>query len=162
MRWIWGPAAGDGGVASPVRKGRGEGTVDVMRARLAGAGSLADTLASGWDAFELMRAVTIRWPVVDDRLFAAFMLASASAATGRDAVGLAPSLPPGRAAPTTPAGEFAGDVHDVADALGRLASALCVRLRSAASAAADPGDSAACARAASEADTIQALLAGDG
>ena len=135
--------------------------IDAMRARLDGAGSLAASLATGWDAFELLRVVTDGCADGADGLFAAFMTASASAANGRDLVGWAPSLLPGRAAGIGPRDEVLHDPDEVADALAMLASALSARLTSAASRAADTGDRSACEHAADEACRIRALLARD-
>lgn len=135
--------------------------IDAMRARLDGAGSLAETLATGWDAFELLRAATDGCADGADGLFAAFMTASASAANGRDLVGWAPSLPPGRAAGIGPRHEPLHDPDEVADALAMLATALSARLSSAASQAAHTEDRSACEHAADEARRIRALLIRD-
>src|SRR5260370_30783804 len=124
--------------------------IEAMRARVEGTGDVAGTLATGWDAFELLRAVAAGCADGAGGLFAAFTMASVSAAAGRDAVGVAPSLAPGRAAGIAPRDEFLGDAEDVADAIGVLAATLRTRLSFAAAAAADAGDRAACARAAGQ------------
>lgn len=136
--------------------------ITAMRARVDGAGGLADTLATGWDAFELVRAVALGCADRSDSLFAAFMMAAASAADGRDLVGFAPSLPPGRATGTGPAATAAGDPGEIAGGLAALALALHDRLLPWASGAADAGDRSSCADAARAAGQVRRLLARDG
>src|SRR5260370_9405959 len=69
--------------------------IEAMRARVEGTGDVAGTLATGWDAFELLRAVAAGCADGAGGLFAAVMMASASAAAGRGAVGVAPPPAPG-------------------------------------------------------------------
>ena len=135
--------------------------IDAMRARVDQADGLAGALAVGWDAFELIREAALLGADRAGGLFAAFVLASAAAANGRDVVGFAPSLPPGQAAATDDPGDAvaAEHVEPLADALAGLASALSARLLAAAGLAAAGADRAACRDAAREADTVRALLA---
>jgi hypothetical protein len=132
--------------------------IEAMRARVESTQTLPETLAAGWDAFELMRAVADGCADGDDGSFAAFLLAGAAAANGRDAVGLAPSLAAGQASGTTPQDEPAAPAGAVAAAIAALAAVLGPRLSRAADGAADPADRAACQRAGAEAARIRALL----
>ena len=137
--------------------------IETMRARVDDADGLAAALTAGWDAFELIRVVALRRTERADGSFAAFMLASAAAANGRDVIGFAPSLPLGQAAGTGDPGDAAvGDLDLLPGALAGLASALSAALLAAAPLAAAGADRAACRDAAREADTVRALLARDG
>lgn len=135
--------------------------IDAMRARLGAADGVADMLAAGWDAFELVQAVADDYADREPGMFAAFMFTAASAAEGRDAVGFAPSMPCNPSAPASQAGPDAGDAHEVAGELAGLTSALGSRLQAAAGEAEDPGDRHACQYAAREADRIGHLLGPD-
>jgi hypothetical protein len=138
--------------------------IGAVRARVESAGGLPETLAAGWDAFELMRAAAERCsadPGDPGPLFAAFILSAASAANGRDAVLAAPALPRGEAAGIAAGDAGPGDLDHVADELAALASALTTSLLAAGRGAADPADRAACAHAANEAGKIRELLARD-
>src|SRR6266516_4730564 len=122
--------------------------IDAMAARIDRAAGLAGALVAGWDAFELIRAAEqaggLRGADRADGLFAAFMLASAAAANGRDVVGFAPSLPPDQVLGTGDPGDAAvGGVGLLADALAELASALRARLLAAAGSASGGADRAA-------------------
>jgi hypothetical protein len=88
-------------------------------------------------------------------------MAAASAANGRDAVIFAPSMPAHRAHATTGTGEDspAGTADTVAGNIASLCGLAAVRLAQATSQAADPGDHAACVRAAQCARRICELLA---
>src|SRR6266536_1235424 len=137
--------------------------IDAMAARIDRADGLAGALVAGWDAFELIRAAGLRAAERAGGLFAAFMLASAAAANGRDVVGFAPSLPPDQALGTGDPGDAAvGGVGLLADALAELASALRARLLAAAGLASGGADRAACRDAAREAENVRAMLARDG
>ena len=96
--------------------------------------------------------------------FGRFVMATASAADGRDAVIFAPSMPAHRAHATERAGEDSS--ADTADTVARDIASLCglaaVRLAQAASQAADPGDQTACVQAARCARRICELLAEGG
>ena len=96
--------------------------------------------------------------------FGRFVMAAASAADGRDALIFAPSMPAHRAHATTGTGEdsSAGTADTVAGDIASLCGLAAVRLAQAASQAADPGDQAACVRAAQCARRICELLAGGG
>lgn len=132
--------------------------IEVLRARLAAAERLADTLAVVWDAFSFIQAVADNCAEFEPGMFAAFMFAAASAVGGRDALGFAPSMPSSLGVPSDPAGPDAADPYEFADGLAGLASALRTRLRAAAAQAQDPGDRRACERAACEAGHVSDLL----
>ena len=65
-------------------------------------------------------------------MYPAFTFARGSAVSGRNAIAFAPSMPACYAAPPATPAPVTGDVHEVADALAGLASALSARLREAA------------------------------
>jgi hypothetical protein len=137
--------------------------IAAVRARLERASDLPGVLDAAYDAFEAML------PVIggqEDRVgggFAAFVMAGASAANGRDAVASAPSLPP--AAPGSTA-QAAGDPlvdvgeEEAAAVLAGLSGLLASRLLDAASWTVDAADRAACADAARHARAVWSLLAG--
>jgi hypothetical protein len=134
-----------------------------VRARLEQASDLPAILDAAYDAFEGML------PVIhgqEDRAgggFAAFVMAGASAANGRDAVASAPSLPPAapRRAPPAAGDPVTGITEEEAAAvLAGLSQLLASRLADAAAWAPDAADRAACAVAARHAGAIWSLLAG--
>lgn len=97
-------------------------------------------------------------------LFAAFVMAAASAANGRNAVALAPSLPehslsamPAEQRPSSP-----GLPEHVADVVAGLSRLVAGRLEQAAGSAVATGDRDACQHAARSARAICALLSGSG
>ncbi|MGH3277234.1 MAG: hypothetical protein ACRDNZ_23255 [Streptosporangiaceae bacterium] len=99
----------------------------------------------------------------DSPMFAAFMMAGASAADGRDAILFAPSLPwpPLHPQPAGPQPDPANDlVGSDPSELAALCLFLAARLSHAAPVAADPGDRDACRDAARSARDIHDLLAG--
>jgi hypothetical protein len=133
------------------------------RDRLEQAAGLAAVLDAAYDAFESMR---LAFRVHEDPasgLFAAFVMAAASAADGRDAVAFAPSLPSRRRHGAAgngegrPGGERAERVS--ADAVG-LSQLLVSCLERAARSVSDPGDRGACEQAARCAREICDLLGG--
>ena len=135
--------------------------------RIRAAAGLPEVLESAWRAFECMLAEAEAEALEDPPtpLFPAFVLAATAAASGRDAVLLAPSLPwpprdtpPGGAQADGP-GEPAGAA---ARALASLGEALISRLEEAAGSAASSGDRDACRYAAGRAREICDLLAGAG
>jgi hypothetical protein len=94
-------------------------------------------------------------------MFAAFMFAGAYAAEGREAVGIAPSMPAGSGPPAGPGQPGAEDVYEVADDLAGLAAALGVQLAAMDNQAGNLGDRQACRHAAGLAGRIRDLLAPD-
>jgi hypothetical protein len=143
--------------------------------RLDTACSLPELLSASCQAFDQMLATIREHEARAEGLFAAFVLAAASAADGRDALLTAPSLPwPPPAAPTRSAlavGDMASpasdpamlaDIDDLADTLGDLSKLTAAVLASAASHALDPSDQAACTQAAQSADAMWSLLARPG
>jgi hypothetical protein len=133
--------------------------------RLQHAAGLAAVLDAAYDAFEDMLQAIRAHEDPASGLFAAFLMAAASAADGRDAILFAPSLPPGQGSNTPatsneePAGESAASIAGAAAGLSRV---LATRLTEAWATAADPGDRAACADAVCCAQSIHDLLGGSG
>jgi hypothetical protein len=121
---------------------------------------VAGVLAAGWEIFGFVAAAAAASTDQAAGLYPAFTFARGSAASGRNAIALAPSLPAALPAPPENTVPPAGEADQVADALARLASALSERLREAASLAAHPDDRAACLDAARDAARISDLLAG--
>jgi hypothetical protein len=137
--------------------------IAAVRARLERASDLPGVLDAAYDTFEAML------PVIsgqEDRVgpgFAAFVMAGASAANGRDAVASAPSLPPAAPGSTAQAaGEPPVDIteDEAAAVLAGLSGLLARRLADAASWAARAADRTACADAARHAHAVWSLLAG--
>jgi hypothetical protein len=129
--------------------------------RVREATDLAAVLAMAYEVFDGMLTEIRQHEGRDESMFAAFVMAAASAADGRDEVAAAPSLPPaGNQA--LAAAELAGSAVDIARALADLSEVLARRLTEAARSAPEPDDQAACARAAWHAGNIHALLHGSG
>ena len=133
--------------------------------RVRAAVGLPEVLESAWRAFECMLAEAEAHEDPATPLFPAFVLAATAAASGRDAVLLAPSLPwPPRDTP--PGGGQASGPAEPAEAGARALVSLChaltSRLESAAGSAASSGDRDACRYAAGRARAIYDLLAGAG
>lgn len=131
--------------------------------RLRHAAGVAQILDAAYDAFEdmLLAMRTCEDPAGGS--FAAFMMAAASAADGRDAVLFAPSLPQrrGTEAPAVePEVLIEESGESIADALAGLSRLLVTRLLQARESSPDPGDRAACADAICSAETIHGLLGG--
>jgi hypothetical protein len=126
--------------------------------RVRAAADLPEVLDSAWRAFECMLAEAETHEDPATPLFPAFALAATAAASGRDAVLLAPSLPwPPQDNPPD-GGQVAGP-GESARALVSLCQALTSRLETAAGSAARSGDRDACRNAADRARTICDLLA---
>jgi hypothetical protein len=123
------------------------------------ASDLAAVIDAAYDAFEQMLAVIhpVQDPASD--LFAALVMAAASAANGRNTLALAPSLPrrPLLAAdderPSSPE-----PPESVAGTVAGLSQLVAGRLAQAATSAPDTGDRAACRHAARSARDICGLL----
>jgi hypothetical protein len=140
------------------------GQIAVARERLEQATGLPAILSAAYDAFEDML------PVIEDLqdpgggAFAAFVMSGASAASGRDAVAAAPSLPPASPAdtvsPAPPPLPFDATVRDATSGLAGLSHLLASRLADAGACAASVGDRAACTQASRYAADICSLLGG--
>jgi len=134
---------------------------DDTEARLQMAAGLPEMLAAGFDAFEVIRLTARAWQDRAPGLFAAFMTAADTAVDGREALTIAPSLPPADGAEPGSAITAGIDPGQAADAVAALASVLRDRLTSAAAWAHLPGDQAACQDAAAAAGRICQLMARD-
>lgn len=142
----------------------------VVRERLEQADGLSAVLSAAYDAFDDMLSVTEDLQDPAGGAFAAFVMSSASAASGRDAVAAAPSLPTGSAEPWPPAfghpteagppGPASLPLCDAAADLAGLSQVLAGRLADARALAIDAGDRVACAQASRYAADICSLLAG--
>jgi hypothetical protein len=132
--------------------------------RLQHAAGLAAILDAAYNAFEDMLLAIRIYEDPASGLFAAFLMAAASAADGRDAILFAPSLPLGQG--STPAagdqGSAGQSAASIAGAAAGLSRVLAARLTEAWETAADPGDRAACADAVCCAQSIAGLLGGSG
>jgi hypothetical protein len=138
--------------------------IAVARERLEQATGLPAILSAAYDAFEDMLPVIEELQDPGGGAFAAFVMSGASAASGRDAVAAAPSLPSISSADanrraSSPMPADAG-TWDPARVLAEVSSLLARRLADVGASAADPGDQAACAQAARHAADICSLLRG--
>jgi hypothetical protein len=130
-----------------------------IEARLSQAGGLPETLAAGFDAFEVIRMTARDWQDRAPGLFAAFMTAADSAVDGREALTIAPSLPPADGARPGDTAASGADPGQASETLAALATELRDRLTRAAAVAVLPGDRAACQDAAQAAGRICQLMA---
>jgi hypothetical protein len=134
--------------------------MDATQQHLHEADGLAAVLDAAYGAFEGMLSVI--YPVQDPAsgLFTAFVMAAASAANGRNALALAPSLP-GRPLLATPAKQqlWSGEPPErVAEVVTTLSTLIAERLTQAAASAPDTDDQAACRNAAQSAHEICGML----
>jgi len=132
-----------------------------ITARLRDAEGLPDTLAAGFDAFEAIRQLARGCEDAVPALFAAFMTTADAAVDGRDAITIAPSLPPDRhggAGVSRP--QASVPVEEIAGALAGLGALLAERLSRAAVMADAAADRTACTEAAQAAGRICQLTAG--
>jgi hypothetical protein len=113
---------------------------------------------AGWDAFELIQDVAAQYAGLASDSFVTWMTVMGPACAGRDALGVAPSLPHVHRRAAVPGHVEADAEDDVADELAILAAVLGSRLLNAAQSAADPGDRRACQLAADAAEEIRELL----
>jgi len=131
-----------------------------LQSRLQQALSLPGTLAVSFDAFEAIRVLARQSQDRVPALFAAFMTTADAAVDGREAVTIAPSLPPPGLSTAPPADPAAGaNLDEVVAALALLAGVLAERLNRAAADASLAGDRAACEEAAAAAQQIRTLMA---
>jgi hypothetical protein len=131
-----------------------------IQIRLRQARSLPDTLVVSFDAFEVIRILARQFQDQVPQLFAAFMTTADTAVDGREAITIAPSLPPPSEGTSGLIGPVAGvELDEVVAALAALGALLTDRLTRAAAAAAIPGDRVACEEAAAAAQRISQLMA---
>lgn len=158
------------GHARDICQGTGAGQMSrtaESQARLQAARGVPEILAAAYDAFEQLLLTIREHEHRAEGLFAAFLMAAASAADGRDALTFAPSLPtplprPGDTARATGNPALPPDIDEVADELADLSQVLVLGLGVAASQAPDPADRAAITEAAQSARSIRSLLARPG
>jgi hypothetical protein len=130
-----------------------------IMARLREAASLSDTLAAGLDAFEAIRLAARDCEDKVPALFAAFMTTADTAVEAREAITIAPALPPdGRGGAGVRVPGASAPVEEVAGALAALGALLWDRLSHAATIAATAGDRTACTEAALAAGRICQLM----
>jgi hypothetical protein len=129
-----------------------------IETRLWQAASLPEVLAAGFDAFEAIRMAARDCQDRVPALFAAFMTTADAAVDGREALTIAPSLPPGSDTEPAMAVPPGADAGQAADALAALATALRERLTDAAAQADTPEDRAACQDGAEAAGRICQLM----
>jgi len=134
--------------------------IDVAQQRLQQAGDLAGILDAAYEAFEGMVSVIHRVQDPASGLFTALVMAAASAADGRNALALAPSLPghPLLAVPTEQQPGSGEPPERVAEVVTGLSHLVAERLTQAAASAPETGDQAACQHAARSAQDICGLL----
>ncbi len=123
--------------------------IDVAQQRLQQAGDLAGILDAAYEAFEGMVSVIHRVQDPASGLFTALVMAAASAADGRNALALAPSLP-GHPLLAVPAEQQPGSGEPperVAEVVAGLSDLVAERLELAAASALEAGDRAACRHA---------------
>jgi hypothetical protein len=132
--------------------------------RLQEADDMAAVIAAAHEGFVAALTALRAREDPDSDWFGEFVMAAASAADGRDALLFAPSMPTTLSPATTVMDEqaAAGTGGSVAGDIAALCGLAAVRLARAAGQAADPGDQAACERAARCAQRICELLAGAG
>ena len=129
--------------------------------RLQHASDLAAVLDAAYEAFEGMLSVIHLVQDPASGLFAAFVMAAASAANGRTALALAPSLPghPLTAVPSEQRPSPGEPPQQVAEVVAGLSQLVAGHLARAAACAPEAGDRAACRHAARSARDICGLLA---
>jgi hypothetical protein len=134
--------------------------LDTAQQRVQQATDLAAILDAAYEAFEAMLSVIHPAQDPASDLFAALVMAAASAANGRNALSLAPSLP-GHPLPAVPAHERSCPSErpeHVAEMVAGLSDLVAGRLSQAAACAPDTGDRVACSHAARSARDIGTLL----
>jgi hypothetical protein len=134
---------------------------DIFVQRLETAASLPALLAAGWESFDFIARTTPGYDDPDDgpRGFA-FLLATAAASRGRNALGYAPSLPDDDA-DTESEIEALGDEAQAAACLSDLATVIHRRLTEACSMTLGDDDRRACEAAVAAAAEVHTMLAGD-
>ena len=131
-----------------------------IQARLREASSVPELLAAACDAFEAVRVLARRSEDAAPSLFAAFMTAADAAVNGREAITIAPSLPPAHdSTPLASPPALDADIKMITDALAALGALLDERLAIAANRTSRPGDRAACQQAAEASRRIRQLMA---
>jgi hypothetical protein len=133
--------------------------IKLAHQRLVDADGLPAVLTASREIFELIAATASTSADEAPDMYPAFTFARGAAVSGRNAIAFAPSMPPVPADAAHSPPKPMGDLHETADALVGLASALSGRLRASAELASDAADRSACENAVSEAERITQLLA---
>ncbi|HEX9107863.1 MAG TPA: hypothetical protein VF832_11555 [Longimicrobiales bacterium] len=137
--------------------------IATAQARLEHATDLPAVLDASYDAFADILAVLRHPQEQAEDGFPAFVLSASAAASGRDCIAFAPSLPP---APARSGRASIGDLLEgehwiqVAIAIAHVSQSLVYSLTAVAVAALSPDDQAACHSAVTYAGQINELLAG--
>ncbi len=130
-----------------------------VTSRLQDAITLPDTLAAAFDGFETIRQIARSCEDRVPGLLAAFMTTAYAAVDGREAITIAPALPPpGRADTGVSVPGPGAPVDEITGALAGLGAVLQDRLRRAATIAVTAGDRTACTDAALAAGRICQLM----
>lgn len=128
--------------------------------RLRDAAGLPDTLAVSFDAFEAIRQLARDCENRVPAMFAAFMTTADAAVDGREAITIAPGLPPPvRADGAVSVAAVSASVEEIAGALAALGALLRDRLSHAATITTTAGDRTACQDAELAAGRICQLMA---
>jgi len=134
---------------------------EFIEGRLRDASTLPEMLAAGFDAFEVIRRAARGCVNTIPGLFAAFMTTACEAVEGREAVTVAPSLPPGPAAIPASLPTTIGSADEVMTTIASLGALVAGCLSRAAAAATLEADRVACEEAAASAQRIRRLMARD-
>jgi hypothetical protein len=133
--------------------------ISTAETRLREATTLPSALLASFEAFEVIRLLARGNEDRVPELFAKFMMAADAAVDGREAVTIAPSLPPAASGQLPGRPASGGDVGEIADAMAALGALLGDCLSRAATMAAAAGDRTACEEAAEAAGRICELMA---
>jgi hypothetical protein len=131
-----------------------------VRQRLEQAGGLAEVLDACYEAFAETLSVIRRYQESGGPFYAAFVMTSAAAADGRDALAAASSLPPANYHKTEPVAD-ATSPSDAAACLAALSQLVGARLRDVVLNAHAARDRQACEDGARYADEVHALTTGN-
>jgi hypothetical protein len=149
------PGALHGGTGERVQR------LEEIGTRIQRAASLSELLSASFDAFQAIGVLAGASEIRAPQLFAAFMTTADAAVDGREAVTIAPSLPPPSEGSAT-MGTWSARVPlgEITTALAQLGALLGERLGRAAGLAAAPGDKVACRDAANAGRRVHDLMAG--
>jgi hypothetical protein len=136
--------------------------LEIVRERLDAAVGLKELIAAAYAAFSVMRPVIESEQDPGSPYFATFMMAGATAATGRLALVAAPSMQDAsHSADSAEPVARENTAEETADLLAELCQLMARRLYDAALTAADAGDREACSEASHHARELCAWFGGD-